>query len=349
MDKAIAVLVTAAGAMPAVAIINALKRQQEIPIRVISVDIYALCAGRYLSDRFSTVPPAADRSYVERVFELCTREKVNIVFPVLDEEQVVFADHRERFERKGIRVIVNDPALVRLARDKYRTYQFCRAHGIPTPLTLLPDEAVRSEALRFPLIVKPRVGLGSVGVFKATDARELEFFLSYVRDPIVQEFVDGKEYTIDILTDLEGQVISVVPKVRLDVKAGVQVKGCTIRDNRLLHYGQMLAGTFGLAPRANIQCIETNDHFQLIEVNPKFPASLPLTVAAGANFPLLLVMMCLGKRIAPMVGQFRDGLVMLRYWQEIFVEREELARDDAGGEGFFARPLDNERRKCGTP
>ncbi len=347
MDKAITVLVTAAGAMPAVAIINALKRQQEIPIRVVAVDIYALCAGRYLSDHFSTVPPAADETYVERVLDLCRREKVHVVFPVLDEEQLVFADQRERFEREGICVIANDPTLVRLARDKYRTHEFCRAHGISTPLTLLPDEVARSETLGFPLIVKPRVGQGSNGVFKATNVRELEFFLSYVRDPIVQQFLDGQEYTIDILTDFQGRVISVVPKARLAVKAGVQVKGCTVRHNRLLQYGQMLAGTLGLAPRANIQCIEMEDHLHLIEVNPKFPASLPLTVAAGVNAPLLLVMMWLGRRVDPMIGQFREGLVMLRYWQEIFVERERLTRDDAK-DGVFAHLLGDERLWCGT-
>lgn len=332
-ERPITVLVTAAGSMPAVGIIRALRGQRELAVRVVSADIYPLSTGRYLSDGFSVVPPATSETYFDAVLKLCLREHVRVVFPILNEEQVVLADQRERFERAGIRVIVNDAEVVRLTVDKYRTYQFCRARAIPTPLTLLPDEVERS-ALRFPVMVKPRTGSGSAEVFRVDDARELEFFLSRLHEPIVQQFVQGQEYTIDVLTDFAGNVLSVVPKARAATKAGVQVKGCTVCDPRLLAYGEKIAHAFQLAPRANIQCIESGGELHLIEVNPKFPASLALTVAAGVNTPLLLVMMCQGRRIAPMIGKFRDGLVMLRYWQEVFVERTGLSDEDTGDEVF---------------
>jgi carbamoyl-phosphate synthase large subunit len=81
-----------------------------------------------------------------------------------------------------------------------------------------------------------------------------------------------------------------------------------------------------LTPRGNIQCIDTGEEIVLIEVNPKFPASLPFTVAAGVNGPLLLVKMHLGEKLEPMLGKFVAGLVMLRYWQEIFVPSDRVVQ-----------------------
>jgi carbamoyl-phosphate synthase large subunit len=313
-------LVTCAGSMPAIAIINALKRQDEIPVRVVAVDMNPLSAGFHLSDASSVVPATSEEEYLPRVLEVCRREGVDIVFPVIDEEQLGFAEHRSTFGEHGIRIIVNDPAAIRIARDKYMTHQWCRKHDVLAPAAFLPGQVPESWLGHFPLIVKPRSGQATRGVFKVGNRRELDFFVGYVPNAMVQEFIDGQEYTVDVLTNLRGEVISVVPKARIETKAGMQVKGRTVRDPRLMDYGKVLSETLGLAPRCNIQCIVANQRTYLIEINPKFPASLPFTVAAGVNSPLLLVKMHLGDEVPPMIGRFRDGLMMLRYWQEIFVE-----------------------------
>jgi carbamoyl-phosphate synthase large subunit len=313
-------LVTCAGSMPAVGIINALKRQDEISIRVIALDTSPLAVGFQLADGHYTIPLASDAAFIPAVLEICKREGVNIIFPVIDEELLVFAQSRERFQDDGVRVITNAPEVVAIARDKYRTYEFCRHEGIQVPETYLPHELPAAGDLAFPLIVKPKDGRGSVGVFKARNPRELDFFLDYVPNPMVQEFLDGAEYTIDILTDFQGAAISVVPKARLETKAGMQVKGRTVKDDLLIDFALMIVKKFRLVPRGNVQCIVKGDKISLIEVNPKFPASLPFTVAAGVNAPLLLVKMHLGEKISPMIGQFRAGLVMLRCWQEFYVE-----------------------------
>jgi carbamoyl-phosphate synthase large subunit len=309
-----------AGSMPAVGIISALKRQDEVAVRVIAADCSPLSVGFQLADAHYTVPLASAPGFIDAVLEICKREGVNILFPVIDEELLIFAQNRGRFQEEGIRVITNDPDVVALAKDKYRTFEFCKREGIRVPETYLPHELPEEGRLAFPLIVKPRDGRGTVGVFKARNRRELDFFLDYVCNPMVQQFLDGAEYTIDILTDFQGRPISVVPKVRLETKAGMQVKGRTVKDDRLIDFGLMVIKKFGLVPRGNVQCILQDGEPSLIEVNPKFPASLPFTVAAGVNAPLLLLKMHRGEEVAPMIGRFRDGLVMLRCWQEVFIE-----------------------------
>jgi carbamoyl-phosphate synthase large subunit len=314
----LAVLVTCAGSMPGVAVINALKRQDELPLRVIAADASPLSAGFHLADDAALVPHSSDERFIPTVLDVCRREGVQLVYPIIDEELPVFARHRDQFTAAGIRVLVNKREVVETARDKYQTYQFCRREGILVPETFLSG-ALPAE-LPFPLIIKPRDARGSVGVQKVRDRRELEFFLGRVANPLVQQYLEGVEYTIDVLTDFDGRVLSLVPKVRLETKAGMQTKGRTVKDPRLLDYGRATALRFGLTPLGNIQCMDSGGTLWLIEVNPKFPASLPFTVAAGVNSPLLLAKMHLGRAVEPMIGQFRDGLVMLRYWQEVFVE-----------------------------
>lgn len=313
------VLVTSAGSIPGIAVIQALKQQDEIPVHVVAADMNALSVGFCLSDGSATIPPASSPDFIPCVLELCTSEGIKVAFPIIDEELQVFADHSGKFAEIGVTLVTNAPDVVRIAKDKYETYRFCKSNGILTPETFLPHERERILEAKFPLVVKPRAGRGSMAVFKTENMKQLGFFLEYVANPVVQEFIEGTEYTIDILTTFEGEVLSVVPRERIETKAGMSVKGTTVRDRRLIDYGKRIAETVGLFPRGNIQCIDGGKNTYLIEVNPKFAATLPFTVRAGVNMPLLILKMCLGMHVRRRIDDFEDGLTMLRYWQEVYI------------------------------
>ena len=137
---------------------------------------------------------------------------------------------------------------------------------------------------------------------------------------MVQEFIDGPEFTVDILANEAGHVVSAVPRERLMTKAGMCVKGRTVRMPALLDLSVQVAEAFGLTPRGNVQfkLSQRDGRYYLIEVNPKFGAGLPITTAAGVNMPLLILKMLAGETIEPMVGMYQSGLVMLRHWAEVF-------------------------------
>lgn len=315
----ISVLVTSAGSIPGIAVIQALKQQEEIPVRVVAADMNPLSVGFCLSDYSVTIPHASSPDFIPCVLDLCTIEGIKVVFPIIDEELQVFADHSGDFVKIGVTLVTNAPDVVRIAKDKYETYLFCKANGIVTPETFLPDERKKIMSAKFPLVVKPRAGRGSKGVFKTENIKQLDFFCEYVVNPVVQECTVGTEYTIDILTTFDGDVLSVVPRERIETKAGMSVKGRTVKDGRLIGYGKRIAETVRLFPRGNIQCIDDGKDICLIEVNPKFAATLPFTIRAGVNMPLLLLKMCLGEQIRRRIDDFEDGLMMLRYWQEVYI------------------------------
>lgn len=313
------VLVMSAGSIPGVAVINALKEQDEIAARVVAADMDELSAGFLLADMSHIVPAASDPTFISNVRRICEQESIEVIFPIIDEELQIFADNFDLFRAIGVRVITNPPDVVRVAKDKLLTSQRCAELSVLTPQTVARDQIGLCELPPFPLIVKPRDGRGSVGVYKARDQRELEFFVSYVPNPIVQQFIEGTEYTIDILTDFEGRLLSAVPKERLIVKSGMQTKGRTLNDTTLIEYGASISNKFGLVPRGNIQCIRDGvGKIWLVEINPKFAASLPFTIAAGVNAPQLLLKMHLGQQVDSLLGRFKDNLLMLRIWRELY-------------------------------
>lgn len=322
MEPQVTVLVTSAGSAPAVAVIAALREQQEIPVRVVAADMDPLSVGFHLSDAGVVVPAASDAGFVEALLRVCREQGATVLFPIIDEELQVIADATSRFADRGISVIGNAPDVVRTAKDKWLTYQWCRQHEVLAPRTWLGSELPSVHPL--PLILKPRSGRGSVGVRVVRSHEELQAELERRPELLVQEFVEGPEFTVDIVADREGQVISAVPRERLVTKAGMCVKGRTVKEPRLLDLAVHVAEEFGLASRGNVQfcrSVRDGDDY-LIEINPKFGAGLPLTTAAGVNMPLLLLKMLRGETLVPRVGEFRDNLVMLRHWAEVFVAED---------------------------
>jgi carbamoyl-phosphate synthase large subunit len=325
------VVVTSAGSAPAVAVIQALKAQREIPVRIVAADMDPLSVGFQLADDFALIPCASHPEYVAQLLELCRRSHATALFPIIDEELQKVADAASDFVSRGVSVITNSPEAVRTARDKWLTFKWCRSQDVLTPESWLVNDPTFPRV--FPMVLKPRSGRGSVGVEIVRSERELEFYLARGGDLMIQQWIDGTEYTVDILGDRLGRVLSAVPRERLVTKAGMCVKGRTTRRAELLDLAVAVAERFPLTPRGNLQFKQSmqDRRYYLIEVNPKFGAGLPLTTAAGVNMPLLLLKMSLGAAVSPRIGEFRDGLVMLRHWAECFVASEELPQPGMTG------------------
>ncbi len=94
---------------------------------------------------------------------------------------------------------MSPPHTSELCNDKYATCRYLLEHGVAAAASWLPADVPADAA--FPLFIKPRRGRGSVGAYHVRQRRELDFFVDYVPDPVVQEYLDGPEFTIDMLCD----------------------------------------------------------------------------------------------------------------------------------------------------
>ena len=206
------------------------------------------------------------------------------------------------------------------------------AGGVSAATSYLPETLPARPPL--PLFVKPRGGRGGVGAVPVRTRRELEFFLGQVERPVIQEYLDGPEFTIDLLCDFGGRPLAVVPRERVVIRAGVMDRGRTVRDPRLIELGLDCASVLSFRGAVNIQCRVVDGRPVVFEVNPRFSGGIPLTIAAGVDVPRLLIELALGRSVRPRVGEFRDGLWMSSYETSVFSQEDQFMRSDTRTAGL---------------
>jgi len=289
---------------------------------VIAVDLSALSPALYIADENYLVPPTREPEFLDALVHLCKQRQIRLIIPTRDEELPFFAEHRERFAAIGVRVMVPDVETVAICQDKKRFIHFCLDNRFSVPKYYAPADL--SSSLEFPLFVKPRKGKGGRNTMQVNSRDDLALALETVPDAIVQSFLLAPEYTIDLFADFAGQVISVVPRERVRIFGGESFVGKTVSNPQLIQEAVRLATELGLIGHNTIQCFLDNDVVKFIEVNPRFGGGANLGFAAGASTPLFLVKLLNGEKLAPMIGEFRDNYVMLRYTEDLFLDAASL-------------------------
>ena len=291
--------------------------------RVVTTDINPMSPALYFGHKHHIVPLTTDKYYIPIIEGICDAEDVNLIIPTIDDELPIFGRSLSRFEQAGIEVAVSSERTSNICNDKYETYLFCESNGINAPATRLGDD-VDFGRLQYPVYVKPRFGRGSVNVFKVANQDQLRLFLGYVPDAIVQDQLAGTEFTVDVLSDFNRRVLSIVPRERLVIRAGVSDKGITRKNAGVIAFAKEVAEKLQIAGPANIQCKWDGGDVSLIEVNPRFSGGIPLTIASGADFAAWLVQLKAGMNIAPQIGKFQDGLAMMSFEESIFATEVQL-------------------------
>jgi len=316
---AMSVLVTAASRrVPLVKAFRAALDRLGLAGSVIATDVNAYSPAVHVADRAYRVPMATEPGYIDALLAICEAEGVRLVVPTIDDELPVFGAARDRFRRADVFAACSPNATAVACNDKYETCLRLAARGIPAAQTYLPHEL--PAPLAFPLFIKPRVGRGAVGAHVLHGERDLEYYLATVEAPIVQEYLSGPEFTIDVLCDSRGRPISIVPRERVVIRSGVIDRGRTVESPALMELAERVCDVFLFMGALNIQCRMRGDVAAVFEINPRFSGGIDLTIAAGADFPEMLVQMALGHRMVPRLGEFRDDLWICKYEAAVFVQ-----------------------------
>jgi carbamoyl-phosphate synthase large subunit len=292
--------------------------------KIVAADIDPLAPALREADATYIVPRLADPDSVSTLAEICRREKVGLIFPLIDEGMPVLAAGRRELEETGARLVMVPETALAVTVDKLLTCQLFRSVAVPTPATWLPNE-VTPAALAYPVFVKPRSGSASKGAAAARGERELAYFLEYVPDPIVQEYLPGPEITNDVVCDFEGNVLSVVSRQRIEVREGEVAKGVTIYDAEITESCARIAKGLEAIGPITVQCLLRDGRPYFTEVNPRFGGGLPLAIAAGVPVPQWLLAIAAGRSVdVPPLGTYRTGLHMTRFDESFFLSEGEL-------------------------
>ena len=280
----------------------------------VAADVNPLAPALYRADRWALVPRIDDEEYIPALRALVDEHDVRLIVPLTDLDQVTLAAAREDL---GALVLLPAEETVERLADKYLAHLLFEERGIASPPTWLPN-GVPDDA-SFPLLVKARNGFGSRHIYRAEDRVQLGFFLGYTPvDSIVQACLGGEEFSIDVFCDLDGRCLNAIPRTMIESKGGESIKGMTIRDERLIELARDVAERLQLVGPANIQCFREQDGSHYItDINPRFGGGFPLPLAAGGRYPELALALARGERPEPRLGDFREGIVMTRFFSDL--------------------------------
>ncbi len=323
------ILITAGSRrVPLVQAFRQALRSLRLPGSVIVTDVNPLSPAVHVADRAYRVPLSSDAEFLPELLGICESERIKLVVPTIDDELPLFGREQAQFTNLGIVVAASSESTALLCEDKFATCTHLAARGVPAARTWLP--AGLTSEVPLPLFIKPRIGRGAVGAFPIRTPRELDFFRDYVPDPVIQEYLDGPEFTIDVLCDFMGRPLSIVPRERVVIRAGVIDRGRTVKDPRLIELAKAACAAIPFAGPLNIQCRMNRDQPVIFEINPRFSGGIPLTIQAGADFPRLLIKLAAGQRVEPILGQFRPELWMTSFESSFFLEASRIRLETCG-------------------
>ena len=276
----------------------------------IAADPSPLAPAQYAADA-RVAPPRFDHpDYVPFLQSLVERYDVRAVVPLTDLDIEVLA-------RADLPAFVPDGDVARATFDKYEAHELLLRHGLPSPPTVVPPEEPES----YPVMVKPRRGSGARSIHPAADRAEMEFFVRYVKEPVmVQRLMGGPEFSIDILCDLGGRCLNAIPRTMIESRGGESIKGTVIADGELVELGRAVGEALPVRGPCTVQVFRDPEiGLGITDVNTRFGGAFPAPMYAalpGRTYPELIVRMAGGERVEPHVGEFRAGITFTRwYWQ----------------------------------
>lgn len=320
------VLVTGAGGPAGVAVIRSLLRRSDLTVFAADMDGWA--SGIYLvpAEQRRLVPPGRADDFVPEIARMVREDALDLVISTVDVELIALAGRRDELGPAVLAAPSQDTLATAL--DKLLLAERCAATG-RSPLTLLAGPDALAADWEFPVFAKPRQGAGSRGIRLVPDRAALEA-LPVDEGLIVQEFLPGEEYSVDVIADASGHVVAAVPRTRARVDSGVAIAGRTLHDPELIETATVIAEAIGLVGVANVQLRRDRaGRAMLLEVNPRFPGALPLTIAAGVDIPSLVADLFLGNTL-PRDIPFRE-LASVRFLEDVIVEVGDVLVSDHAG------------------
>ena len=282
------------------------------------------------ADRTVVSPLIHDESYIGFLLDYCRQNSINAIIPLFDIDFPVLAANRALFEDVGVTLVASSLEVALICNDKWKTYDFLKRNRFHAPQSYISLEhaleAVTKDELSFPVVLKPRWGMGSIGIYIAENMDELRVlhaktqrdiersYLKYEscasRDGIVliQELLSGREYGLDVINDLNGCYITTFVKKKLAMRAGETDAAISVRSALLSELGKEISICLGHTANLDMDVFLVNGKPFILEMNARFGGGYPFSQLAGANLPKAILSWLEGKVPDPACFIIREGV-----------------------------------------
>ncbi len=314
-----------------VSLLNSFRRAArglKINALFLGTDTTELSSALQLCDKGFLVKPVTDADYIKQLLTIVKTNKVKLLVPTVDLDLKLLAQNKPKFAAMDCCVLVSTPEVVDICQDKRKTHRFLLKNGFDTPLTMSVRSALSKKRLNWPCFLKPWDGYASRGNAVVKNRKELLLFAKRIPNAICQEFINGTEHTCDVYVDFSMKVRCVVPRKRIEIRAGEVSKSQIVKHPRIMSEAARLVETLGAGPGViTLQLFLTDDDMvKFIEINPRFGGGVPLSIKAGANFPKWILQELLDRKANIRFDGFKDSLIMLRYDGEVWLEDSDTRR-----------------------
>ena len=331
MKKMTNVLILSAGRR--VELVNCFKNARDrlgIKGNIVAADCSELAPALYFADMNEIVPRISEgEAYVDAIISICNNLDIALIVPTIDTELILLAENKKKIESSSnAKLLVSDENVISVCRNKKNTQKFLEKHGFLVPKMFTDEELDDPEIqakIEFPLFIKPLDGSSSINAFKVNNLEELETYRKLIDRPIVQDYMEGTEYTVDVFLDFESHVITVVPRVRIATRSGEIAKGLIIRDRDIMRDVTRLMQILKPIGHITVQCMKTKRGIEYIEINPRFGGGAPMSIMAGADSCENVYRLLSGEKLE-YNENFRDHLTFLRFDQSIMLN-ENMERE----------------------
>lgn len=285
-------------------------------LKIYGADMAGTAPALAYCDYVRRVVAMKDPGYIQNLLDICITDHINLLIPTIDTDLLVLSENKERFEEIGTRVMISAPEMIRICRDKNNTSQFFVDCGLHAPMPVNDWQEYKSG---YPAFIKPKDGSSSINAFKVENEEELEVYAGQVEDYIVQPFISGHEYTIDIFCDWNGDPISIIPRERLQVRAGEVLKTQIYMDLLMIQEMKTLCKAFKPCGPMTVQLIRDDKGIDwYIEINPSFGGGAPLSMKAGARSAEAILKLMDGE-VIEYCTEISDGAIYSRFDQSVCI------------------------------
>jgi carbamoyl-phosphate synthase large subunit len=287
-------------------------------LEIYGADISDSAPALFFCDHTVLVPRIKDEAYIPALKQICKEERIDALVPTIDTDLLLLAEHRDSFG--DTKIVISAPDKIKLCRDKRFTSDYFQSVGLKSPH---PVDDLTQYKSGYPAFIKPKDGSSSIFAYKVESEKELIAYADQVPDYIIQPFIEGTEYTIDIFCDFDGQPIYITPRIRLAVRAGEVLKTEIVQDEKIISEMQQLIADYKPCGQITVQMIREKDTDEdyYIEINPRFGGGAPLSIKAGADSAEALLRLLAGQVLSYVPGAAENGAVYSRFDQSIRVKQ----------------------------
>jgi carbamoyl-phosphate synthase large subunit len=303
--------------------------------RVIACDSSGSAPALREADQRFIVPKIDHPDYFAELLAICKKHAVRLLFSSNDLELTGLSQQAARFHALGTIPVVASPQAIAICQDKWATFHWLRACGLDTPDTYLSladaGAAVGQGALAFPLLIKPRFGTSSIGVELVENDRELALAYEWVQvqlrrtilarwpqaeavgSLVIQPFIQGPEYGMDIVNDLSGRHVCTLARRKLVMRSGNTDRAVTVSEPGLERVGAVIGQNLAHLGSLDCDVIRTERGYSVLDLNPRFGGGYPFSHLAGANLPAALIAWAKGKEPDPAWLRTTPGITSSKY------------------------------------